>query len=132
MPKWLRASRRGGDPASTGHEIALRLPVDVAGLIYLELFNLVDEASVFGDPTAAVPGERILAVVRAELFPGDQLAADDQLLSISLTNGDWAFVQALLETSPLSKGRERSAQERQLQQQSLAIVKSRLRDPPDA
>jgi len=128
MPGWWRRSGRGS--GSGKREITLRLPVDVAGLIYLELFNLVDEATVFGDPTAAVPGERVLAVVRAELFPGDQLAPDDHLLNISLTNGDWTFVQSLLETSPLSKGRERSAQERQLQQQSLAIVKGRSRPPP--
>jgi hypothetical protein len=127
MPGWWRRSGRGS--ASGTAEITLQLPVDVAGLIYLELFNLVDEASVFGDPTATVPGEHILAAVRAELFPGGQLAADDQLLSVALTNGDWAFVQALLETSPLSKGRERSAQERHLQQQSLAIIKGRSQPP---
>jgi hypothetical protein len=128
MPSWFRRSARG--PAAGDSEIALQLPVDVAGLIYLELFNLVDEATVFGDPTSAVLGERILAAVRTKLFPGDTLAADDQPLDISLTNGDWAFVQALLEISPLSKGREQSAQERRLQQQSLSIVKGRSQQPP--
>ncbi|HEY3713012.1 MAG TPA: hypothetical protein VGL39_00695 [Jatrophihabitantaceae bacterium] len=130
MAGWFRRSARG--PASGNREITLQLPVDAAGLIYLELFNLVDEATVFGDPTAAVPGEHILAVVRTKLFPGGTLAADDRPLDISLTNGDWAFIQALLETSPPSKGREQSAQERHLQQQSLAIVRGRSRQPPDA
>ena len=130
MAGWFRRRARG--PASGNREITLQLPVDVAGLIYLELFNLVDEATVFGDPTAAVPGEHILAVVRTKLFPGGTLAADDRPLEISLTNGDWAFIQALLETSPLSKGREQSAQERHLQQQSLAIISGRSRQPPDS
>jgi len=103
----------------------VQLPVDVAGLIYLELFNLVDEATVFGDPTSAVPGERALAAVRDKLFPGGRLAPDDQLLTISLSDGDWALVQSLLEVSPQNKGRRQSDQERRLHRKGLDLVKAR-------
>ena len=100
----------------------MQLPVDVAGLIYLELFNLVDEATVFGDPTSAIPGERALAAVRDKLFPGDQLAPDDQLLTISLSDGDWALVQALLEISSQNKGRK---QFDRLHRKGLDLIKAR-------
>jgi hypothetical protein len=129
MPGWFGRNRSGHGARSRSGKTTLELEGLVLGTIYLELFDLVDAASVLDDPGLVDPaGGRALAVVRAALFPGgaaNGALPRGHLARVALPGDEWALIQAVLEAA--LRRERKSDQTRQNLEQAIAAVAAGLR-----
>lgn len=128
MPRWFGRNPSGRSARTRNDKTTIELGDLVLGTIYLELFDLVDAASVLDDPNLVDPaGGRALASVRAALFPdgaAEGALPDGQRARVALPDDEWALIQAVLEAA-LRQERKSDQTRRNLEQAITAVAAGR-------
>jgi hypothetical protein len=131
MPRWFGRNRSGHGARVRNGNTTIELGDLVLGTIYLELFDLVDAASVLDDPSLGDPaGSRALAIVRAALFPGgaaEGALPHGQLARVALPDDEWALIQAVLKAA--LRRERKSDQTRRNLEQAITALAAGLRRP---